>query len=468
MVQFTKLRLSGFKSFVEPTELVIQRGVTGVVGPNGCGKSNLLEGLRWAMGETSSKKLRGSEMEDVIFGGTANRPARNIAEVIINLDNTSRSAPAAFNDSDEIEITRRIERGSGSAYRINGKDVRARDVQLVFADAASGARSTALVSQGRVGALVNAKPTDRRGSCSRKRPALPGCIRAGTRRSSDCGPPRTNLERLDDVITAFEGQLQGLKRQARQATRYRNISGHIRKAEAILLHLKWQEASGALEAARTELQEHRIPGRRIRPAWSANGHAPPMAEAAESLPALREAEAEAAANAAPPHGRAREPWTPRSAASPNCSAAPSFSRLEQIAADIGARTGVVRRHPGNADQRWNEEAERAGGGATNGEDRKPSKPPSSTCRRCNARSASCEAPWTRSPNPWPNKIAADDARRTDVMRRARRSHGPRRAAEPNAKTDITEERGQTGIRVGRSRPPRAPKRKPRWPRRKSG
>src|SRR5690606_28630278 len=144
------------------TELSIEPGMTGVVGPNGCGKSNLVEALRWAMGETSPKQMRGSEMEDVIFGGTAQRPARNIAEVTLKLDNRTRTAPAAFNDSDVLDVVRRIERGMGSNYKINGDDVRARDVQTMFAAAATGARSTALVSQGRLGAIINAKPTARR------------------------------------------------------------------------------------------------------------------------------------------------------------------------------------------------------------------------------------------------------------------------------------------------------------------
>jgi chromosome segregation protein len=161
-VLFVKLRLSGFKSFVDPTELLIEPGMTGVVGPNGCGKSNLVEALRWVMGETSAKKMRGDDMDDVIFGGTDKRPARNIAEVVLGIDNRDRTAPAGFNDFDDLEVTRRIERGCGSDYRINGKSVRARDVQLLFADNASGANSPALVSQGRIGALINAKPTERR------------------------------------------------------------------------------------------------------------------------------------------------------------------------------------------------------------------------------------------------------------------------------------------------------------------
>ena len=161
-LQFTRLRLSGFKSFVEPTELLIETGLTGIVGPNGCGKSNLVEALRWVMGETSPKQMRGGEMDDVIFAGTAARPARNIAEVGLLVDNGTRDAPAAFNDSLELEISRRIERTSGSNYRVNGREVRARDVQILFADASSGARSTALVGQGQIGALIGAKPTERR------------------------------------------------------------------------------------------------------------------------------------------------------------------------------------------------------------------------------------------------------------------------------------------------------------------
>src|ERR1041384_2608460 len=161
-MQVERLRLTGFKSFVEPTELAIQPGMTGIVGPNGCGKSNLVEALRWVMGETSAKRMRGGEMDDVIFGGTGNRPARNVAEVQLLLDNSDRKVPAQFNTANEIEISRRIDRGMGSTYKVNGSEARARDVQILFADASSGAHSTALVSQGRIGAIINAKPIDRR------------------------------------------------------------------------------------------------------------------------------------------------------------------------------------------------------------------------------------------------------------------------------------------------------------------
>jgi len=161
-MQVSRLRLVGFKSFVEATELPIEPGLTGIVGPNGCGKSNLVEALRWVMGETSARRLRGGEMDDVIFAGTTARPARNIAEVALTIDNSGRDAPFAFNDRAEIEVVRRIERGGGSTYRVNGREVRARDVQLLFSDAASGAHSGAMVSQGRIGALIDAKPAERR------------------------------------------------------------------------------------------------------------------------------------------------------------------------------------------------------------------------------------------------------------------------------------------------------------------
>src|ERR1700752_3579178 len=161
-MQIERLRLAGFKSFVEPTELAIEPGLTGIVGPNGCGKSNLVEALRWVMGETSARRLRGGEMDDVIFAGSVDRPSRNIAEIALTLDNSARDAPFVFNDHQEIEVVRRIARGGGSVYCVNGHEVRARDVQLLFADAASGAHSAAMVSQGRVSALIEARPVERR------------------------------------------------------------------------------------------------------------------------------------------------------------------------------------------------------------------------------------------------------------------------------------------------------------------
>ena len=162
MIKFKKLKVKGFKSFVEPIEIIIENGLTGIVGPNGCGKSNLVEAFRFVMGELAPKQMRGNELDDVIFNGTSGRPAWDIAEVTIDLDNKDRKAPSLFNQSDEIEVTRRIWRGEGSEYRVNGKEVRLKDVQLLFADAATGARSTSMVSQGRVGAIIAAKPEQRR------------------------------------------------------------------------------------------------------------------------------------------------------------------------------------------------------------------------------------------------------------------------------------------------------------------
>jgi chromosome segregation protein len=253
-VQFTKLRLSGFKSFVDQTELLIEPGMTGVVGPNGCGKSNLLEALRWVMGETSAKRMRGADMDDVIFGGTATRPPRHVCEVGLVLDNSGRTAPAGLNDADVLEISRRLERGAGSDYKVNGKGVRARDVQLLFADNASGANSPALVSQGRVGALINAKPGDRR-LLLEEAAGISGLHARRHEAELRLRAAETNLTRLDDVLGTMDTQLQGLRRQARQAARYRNLQEHIRRAEAILLHLKWTQVEDQLSRARDGFEQ---------------------------------------------------------------------------------------------------------------------------------------------------------------------------------------------------------------------
>jgi len=292
LVQFTKVRLSGFKSFVESTELIIEAGLTGVVGPNGCGKSNLLEALRWAMGEASAKQMRGGEMDDVIFNGTDGRPARNIAEVVISLTNNDHKLPAQWNELDEVEVVRRIERGEGSNYKINGQDVRARDVQLLFADLSTGARSTAIVSQGKVGALINAKPAQRR-MLLEEAAGITGLHSRRHEAELRLNGAENNLARLDDVIGALAGQMQGLKRQARQATRYRNIGEQIRACEAIQLHLRWREAADDLESARGRLRDAEAKVSELALAVSAGTG--DQAEASEALPALRLAEAEAAA-----------------------------------------------------------------------------------------------------------------------------------------------------------------------------
>lgn len=286
-MKFSRLRLSGFKSFVEPTEFLIEPGLTGVVGPNGCGKSNLLEALRWVMGENSYKSMRGSGMEDVIFNGSGNRPQRNMAEVTVYLDNTSRQAPAGFNDSDELEVSRRIEREAGSAYRINGKDARARDVQLLFADASTGSRSPALVRQGQISELINAKPQNRR----RILEEAAGITGLHTRRHEaelKLNGAETNLTRLDDVVGQLEQQLAGLKRQARQATRYRNLSGEIRKHEAAQLYASWRDASDTVTKEAEEFEQvARILGQQTKLGSEANRA---QLEASEKLPKLREEE----------------------------------------------------------------------------------------------------------------------------------------------------------------------------------
>src|SRR5215217_7061181 len=209
-MKLTRLRLLGFKSFVEPTELPIEPGLTGIVGPNGCGKSNLVEALRWVMGEASARRLRGGEMDDVIFGGSGSRPQRNLAEVALTLDNSARDVPFLFNESASIEVVRRIVRGAGSSFRVNGREARARDVQLLFADAASGPHSGALVGQGRIGALIAAKPEERRLLLDE----AAGTAGLHARRHEaelKLRAAENNLARLDDVLATLAAQIDGLR-----------------------------------------------------------------------------------------------------------------------------------------------------------------------------------------------------------------------------------------------------------------
>ncbi|MBR0870590.1 chromosome segregation protein SMC [Bradyrhizobium tropiciagri] len=291
-MKLTRLRLHGFKSFVEPTDFMIEPGLTGVVGPNGCGKSNLVEALRWAMGETSHKSLRAADMDAVIFAGSGNRPARNHAEVVMTIDNSDRTAPAAVNDSQLLEISRRIEREAGSAYRINGRDVRARDVQILFADAATGARSPALVHQGKIGEIIQAKPEQRR----RVLEDAAGVAGLHARRHEAelrLKAAETNLTRVEDVIGQLTGQMEGLKKQARQAIRYREVAAKVRKSEAMLFHLRWIEANADVnDAAHThDISVREMAERTREQAESARI----QAIRASELPALRDAEARAAA-----------------------------------------------------------------------------------------------------------------------------------------------------------------------------
>jgi chromosome segregation protein len=291
-LKISKLRLIGFKSFVEPAELAIEPGLTGVVGPNGCGKSNLLEAVRWVMGESSPKSMRGAGMEDVIFSGTNARPARNSAEVLIALDNRDRRAPGAFNDSDTLEIVRRIERDAGSIYRLNGREVRQRDVQILFADASTGAHSPSLVRQGQIGELIGMKPRARR-AILEEAAGISGLHSRRHEAELRLNATETNLERLSDVVQEIEAQLAGLKRQARQATRYRNISGDIRRAEAMVFHLRWSAACEALDGANVRIAEV---AEDLARATEEAARATLEREArADALPPAREAEARSAA-----------------------------------------------------------------------------------------------------------------------------------------------------------------------------
>ena len=291
-MKFTRLRLLGFKSFVEPTDFLIEPGLTGVVGPNGCGKSNLVEALRWVMGETSHKSLRAADMDDVIFSGTTNRPGRNNAEVAIQIDNAARKAPAQFNEHDTLDISRRIERDAGSTYRINGREVRARDVHILFADASTGARSPSMVHQGRIGEIIQAKPEQRR-RVLEEAAGISGLHARRHEAELRLRAAEQNLARLEDVINQLAGQIDSLKKQARQAIRYRTVAEQVRKAEAMLLHLRWVAANAELaEAEHAKNAAVRVVAERTGQQAEASKR---QALAAAALPALRETEARAAA-----------------------------------------------------------------------------------------------------------------------------------------------------------------------------
>jgi chromosome segregation protein len=291
-MKFTRLRLIGFKSFVEPTDVLIERGLTGVVGPNGCGKSNLVEALRWVMGETSHKAMRAADMEAVIFSGSGNRPARNHAEVAITVDNADRTAPAAFNGEDTLEVSRRIERDAGSLYRVNHREVRARDVQMLFADASTGSRSPALVHQGRIGEIIQAKPAQRR-MVLEEAAGISGLHVRRHEAELRLRAAEQNLLRLEDVINQLATQADALKRQARQAIRYRTVSAEVRKAEAMLYHLRFIAANAEVaEAEHVKDLSIRVVAERTGAQAEA---AKQQALVAAELPGLRDAEAKAAA-----------------------------------------------------------------------------------------------------------------------------------------------------------------------------
>ncbi len=291
-MNITELRLTGFKSFVDTARAPIEPGLTGVVGPNGCGKSNLLEAVRWVMGATSAKSMRAGDMEDVIFSGSAGRPAREHAEVTLVLNEAAGRAPAPFIKDDLLEVTRRIRRGLGSTYRINGKEVRAKDVQLLFADAATGANSPALVRQGQISELIAAKPQNRRGILE-DAAGIAGLHARRHEADLKLKAAEANLQRLEEVLGEIDAQAMSLKKQARQAERYRGLAQTLRETEALLLHRRWSEA----RQREAEAQGHLREAERAVALAAAEASAAERAadEAREALTPLREEEVIAAA-----------------------------------------------------------------------------------------------------------------------------------------------------------------------------
>ncbi len=289
-MQLKELRIAGFKSFVDPESVQIKPGLTGIVGPNGCGKSNLLEAMRWAMGANSAKAMRGGEMDDLIFSGAAGRPARELAEVTLVLDNSARTAPPEFNSSDTLEVMRRLKRGAGSSYKLNGRTVRGKDIKLLFADASTGANSPSLVRQGQISELIGSKPQNRR----RILEEAAGIAGLNTRRHEaelKLRGAETNLERLTEVSAEVERQLEGLKRQARKARKYKELSAKISALEAFLAHLKWQTAKDDQETAAVSLARSKTEVERLtREAAVAETK---RLEASDGIGPLRTAEATA-------------------------------------------------------------------------------------------------------------------------------------------------------------------------------
>ena len=267
-MEFKKIQLNGFKSFADKTNFLIEEGLTGIVGPNGCGKSNIVESLRWAMGETSAKSMRGSGMEDVIFNGTSNKASKNIAEVSINVENKNNEGPVQYRELDQISVRRKIEKDKGSKFYINDKEVRARDAQMFFADLSTGAHSPSMISQGRIGALVTAKPTDRR-AILEEAAGISGLHVRRHEAELRLGAAENNLKRADELRRQQEKQLANLQKQAEEATKYKSITDEIKKIEAGLYYLKLieidkeiqieneinSEAGGEVEGFNTKISE---------------------------------------------------------------------------------------------------------------------------------------------------------------------------------------------------------------------
>ena len=342
--RLARLRIAGFKSFADATSLDILPGLTGIIGPNGCGKSNIVEALRWAMGEGSARSLRGGEMDDIIFAGTTARPSRNIAEVTVTLEEAAGIVPPPHHEQSELEITRKIERGAGSNYRVNGREVRARDVQTLFADLASGARSCAMVGQGRVASIVNAKPEERR-QILEEAAGIAGLSARRHEAELKLRATEANLQRAEDMRGQVETQLQGLQRQARQAARYRNISGLIRAAEAEFLAIQYlraeqnrAEAHAALAAAQTAVAEATAA---CQAAEQAHGGSDDI------LPALRVGEADA--RTALERQRVAAEQLAGEEARARAAIGAATQRLEQATRDLD-RARVMMREAGEAER----------------------------------------------------------------------------------------------------------------------
>ena len=248
-MKFNRIDLTGFKSFVDKTSIVIEKGLTGIVGPNGCGKSNIVEAMRWCMGETSAKSMRGSGMEDVIFSGTANKPSKNIAEVSLILDNSEKDGPIQFKELDKINVKRRIQKDKGSRYFINDREMRARDVQTFFADLSTGAHSPSMISQGRIGALVTAKPTDRR-AILEEAAGISGIHVRRHESELRLNSAENNLKKADDLRRQKEKQLDNLRKQAVEASKYKLISEEIKKIEAGLYYIKSKEIEKEIDVTK--------------------------------------------------------------------------------------------------------------------------------------------------------------------------------------------------------------------------
>ncbi len=333
---FNQIRLVGFKSFVDPTDFVIEPGLTGIVGPNGCGKSNLLEAIRWVMGANSAKAMRAKGMEDVIFNGTKQRPGRNQAHVTLTVDNSARVAPPQFNEDDILEVTRIITSGKGSSYKINNKTVRQKDIQLLFADASTGANSPALVRQGQISELIAAKPSNRR-RILEEAAGISGLHNRRHEAELRLRAAESNLDRLDDIIRQIESQLLSLRRQSRQATRYKRLAGEIHEYKSLLWLKRWENALETLAASQESLKacETQVQDTAAR----ASELTRKAAELAETLEPKREEQIIAAAVMA--RLNAAKDSLEQDETAAKTEIIKLEQQLEQLAADISREQGIV-------------------------------------------------------------------------------------------------------------------------------